>query len=157
MTIIAVAGDVMAADSMDTIGALRVTCPAPKITRRQDGALIGIAGHCPCVEAFRVWWLAGADPNNRPVAAPDADESHLDALELLPGGLVTRYDYHARPYRVVNPYAIGSESAGIMVKTALLCGKTLAQAVALACEHVIHVGGPIQVEHLAATSLAAAA
>lgn len=148
MTVIVANGKEMAADSIAVVGSRRTQAARPKIVRRADGWLAGAAGTTPRCDAFMEWFHAGADPHTRPTVPSDSNDCELDALVLTTDGLLFRSNHRYELYAVRCPYAIGEEAAASMAFAALCMGASCAEAVALAIEHSIYVGGPVQVEWL---------
>lgn len=146
----------MAADSLGLVGSRRMICARPKIVRRRDGWLAGAAGSVPRCDAFMEWFQAGADPKTTPDVPADSNEEELDALVLTLQGQLYRSDHRYRLYLVRAPYAIGESDAASMAFAAMAIGKSCGDAVALAIEHTIYVGGPVQVESLEFVRLAVA-
>lgn len=135
---------------MAVVGSQRVIAQIPKIIRRADGWLAGAAGRTPRCEAFKAWFLGGAEPTVRPSVPAGSREDDLDALVLSPDGKLFRLDHEYNLYRCACPFSIGESVAASMAFAAMALGKTPAEAVALAIEHTIYVGGPVQIESLAA-------
>lgn len=135
MTIIAYKDGIMAADTASFSNAWRLRSIRPKITRLDDGSLVGCAGSSAVICAY-MEWLTG-----KTTTKPDIkiEEDDLDALLARPDGTLWRIGSLLRPYRVEALYAVGSEVASMMALGAMYAG---------AIEHTIYVGGEVQVERL---------
>lgn len=90
MTVIAYRDGIMAADRQSTISGVRA-CEVTKVARRDDGALIGMAGNAGLAAAVFRWFLAG-EVGARPPMHMNADE-HKTALVVIvrPDGSVEEH------------------------------------------------------------------
>lgn len=143
MTIICYRDGVLASDSLFVYNGRRHGSLA-KIFRASDGSIAGNAGGGQLVDAFREWFLAGADQATRPT--PQSNDEFA-ALVIKPSGEV--YDVGERCIltRLEAPfYAIGS-GAPIAIG-AMEMGATAEQAVAAAIKWQTSCGGEIQVLRL---------
>lgn len=141
MTVVVIKDNVMAADSMAFTGSLRMPASRPKVHRRDDGALIGLAGNTGNCDAAREWFLAG-EGDQHPPLKPDEDGA-LAMLILRPDGRAYRANDGFRLYEIPPIYAIGYETSATLAMGAMYAGATAREAVALAIKHTVWVGGEV--------------
>jgi hypothetical protein len=145
MTIIAVKGGVMVADSASFQGGVMFPCPVPKIVAVSHG-LIGASGATGDCAMLRQWALDGMDFDRRPrfsYGDVSADESVL-WVWLKPDGTVHMGDCTLNTWLVPQPIAIGM---GVEYLYGLLDGgMEIAAAVARTVARIAYLGGPVQVE-----------
>lgn len=128
MTTVAYDADrmLMASDSGINDGVLAFD--GQKIFVAPDGDLIGICGDCVDGILFAEWYQSGADRSNHPLLSPDSD---MAAITMGKDGVHT-WDRRFVPNRVHSKrYAIGTGNHAAIA--AMLCGKTLEQAIEVAC------------------------
>lgn len=133
MTTIACDGKTMACDSRQ-IGAYIDNVKAEKI-REFNGCLIGNAGDPAMLQTFISWLNAGGDKSKK----PDIDDNEF---LMLKDGKIYHYSKELNPVPTGTPSAIGSGASFAMA--AMLCGKTPAEAVGIACQLDPFTGGDIQ-------------
>lgn len=151
MTIIAVKGAEMAADSACFQGNVMFPLPSPKIVRVPGGGLVGAAGATGDCTALRLWAGEGmnfSDPPKLSFSSPDQDSSIL-WLWLRPDGIVHMGDCTMSHWLVPQPVAIGSGAE--FVYGLLEAGVTLACAVSIAIKRIVFLGGDVQVEQIGST------
>lgn len=146
MTIIAIKGDTMAADSDCFNQHIRYPMVFQKISRGPTG-LIGICG--PTSDAYRIhlWFRNGESPEDKPSGLRIGEEG-IEGLILRPDGSVWHFDERLLLTPSVAPATTGVSNACIFAEGAMAFGATAEQAVRLAIEHCTHVGGPVQVERI---------
>lgn len=140
MTIIAYRDGIMVADSQVSKGPLRYGT-YEKIRRLSDGSFFAAAGlGDDCEGVFR--WLEKGGAEEKPKV-----ESAFTALIVRPGYEFPHEMEEALRERDVRaPYvAIGENFAVSLCIGAMAMGATAAQAVAIAIEHSVWVGGAVQV------------
>jgi hypothetical protein len=130
MTTIATDGKSMAGDSQTTAGR-EITGYASKVTKLEDGRIIGACGPSVDCIKFRIYMAEGGD---KPSLTDD-----FCALLLKPNGAVSylEKDMIEIPYRV--PAGVGSGSEFAI--GAMMAGKSPADAVALAIDRDTNSGG----------------
>lgn len=147
MTVIAYRDGVMAGDRLAVRGSTASRWHA-KIARRDDGALIGLAGDGAVGERYRVWFLAGEDLAKRPALSDeyDGEPASAGALVVRPDGRVEEHTHLAvLPFE--GPYfAIGCGADFALA--AMEMGADAHRAVEVACKLDIHCGGGIDTVHL---------
>jgi len=139
----------MAADSAEISGSLFSMCVFPKILRLQDGTLAGMSGFtADCWLAME--WLREGRPEKQPAFLSDAEgDNSLDILLLKPDGTLWRNSKGVSGFVPEGKISvIGSQSACIVAETAMRLGRSAEEAVQLACNMVVNIRGPVQVEHL---------
>ena len=127
MTTIAYRDGVMAGDRRVTSHS-SVEHQATKIFRRNDGALIGLAGSMPHCRAFSDWFLAGEIAEAKPVIPHDKE---FEALIARPNGAVEWHCPQGWMRCEGDVFAIGS--GGRCALGAMDMGATARQAVEIAC------------------------
>lgn len=155
MTIIAVHGNTMVADSVSWCD--DVCFPVPpgreKVLHTSDGGLVGAAGASQDIALLHKWVVDGMDFAMPPAFvnkdAENAQDYSLGWLWLTSDGRLHLGDQHMRVIRIPKPYAIGMASAVHMWLGAVLGGMDAERALRLAISRCAYVGGEPQVEHLA--------
>lgn len=152
MTIIAVANNIMVADSGQCSGDVWYK-PAPgrrKITRAPDGSLVGGAGFSQHCQALSDWAAAGMDFENLPKLAyldePDQKGQFLVWLWLKPNCTLWFSGHTFMPYEIGQPYAIGANET--FWEGAYAACDDPVRALRLTLQHGSLVRGEPQVEHL---------
>lgn len=152
MTIIAVKGAVMAADSQRSFEGQKYGMPAgrSKISRAPDGSLVGAAGSAVDTHALHEWVRAGMD-----FAAPPSfrytsveDEGRTTWLWLKADATLWHGACDMRCYPVEPLSTIGYATACAFAEGAMRAGLSAEAAVHLAIEHCEYIGAPVQVERL---------
>lgn len=148
MTIIAVKGSMMAADSASFQDDIMFPSAHPKIIRAPDGGLVGACGAAGDCQILRNWVAAGMDFDKPPkFSHPDAtNDKSLLWLWLKPDLSVEMGDSIMNHWIVPSPVVIGS-GAGYL-HGLLDGGIDLAEAVRRAIERVQYIGGPVQAERI---------
>ena len=145
MTIVAVSGRQMAADSWEFADHIGFPVGFPKIVRAPDGSLIGgSGGSMGCYELYK-WVLAGM-PEDKTPELPD--DEPLTWLWLKTDGSLWMGQETFSPWPIHSPNCIGQENPGSMVLAALNAGQDLFTATEFAVARCNKVGGPIQLESL---------
>lgn len=106
---------------------------------RLNGSIFAMAGTASDMEKFMAW-LRREKRGGKPKVEED-----FTAMELNSGGLFL-YDETLARMRLHHPHAIGSGAKGARV--AMMCGKTVEEAVELACKVDSGSRLPIQVYEL---------
>lgn len=132
MTTIAWDGESLCSDSQATAADLVVSLSAVKVHRLDDGGMMALCGE-PAFTRAMLDWLNGKRP-----AAPTGNFAAIVVRE----GSVRCYDDGESYLTVEAPYARGSGC--VVARVAMLCGRTAAEAVAMAAELDIYSGGPVQ-------------
>jgi hypothetical protein len=147
MTIIAVQGDVMCADSVSFVNRRSSPMVDGKIARAPDGSLVGACGLSVDCYALRQWVLAGMDFSAVPkMQATSSSEDGTHWLWLKPDETVWFGDADFRVHPVANPVAMGMGAEFVDGMMAAGCG--VERAVKVAIERIAYLGGPVQVERL---------
>lgn len=136
MTVIAWDGKTLAADKRATTGG-GIARTVTKIERHKD-ALLAFTGSWDVATQIREWWKAGADPENFPSKARD----DVATLIVIKAGCIE--SYASGPY----PMMIEAEQCAFgsgrdYAEAAMYCGKTAAEAVAVACHFQTDCGNGI--------------
>jgi len=149
MTIIAVQGGVMVADSACFQNDLMFQSVEPKIARAPDGSLVGSSGSMGDGVALKAWVRAGMDFDNPPKFSFTvvSDSSSILWLWLKPNGDIYMGDCTMGTWPVPSPTAIGC--GGLYLHGLLDGGVPLEEAVERTIERVPYLGGPVQVERIA--------
>lgn len=139
MTVIAWDGKTLAADRrMTTSWGAHDT--VTKIGRARDGALWAGAGEAPIALRVLHWWQAGAVPADFP---PEASKENAATLVIvLATGDVLQYTTSPFPTLLSQPrsaFGAGRDFAA----AAMMCGKTAAEAVQIACDLCVNCGNGI--------------
>jgi ATP-dependent protease HslVU (ClpYQ) peptidase subunit len=103
---------------------------------RVGNGIYGMAGNAVDASKFMTWIRRGKRGGKPKV------EEDFCALELTPDGLFL-YDEKLHPMRITQPYAIGSGAKA--ARAAMVCGKTVEEAVEIACDIDSGSRTPIQV------------
>ena len=148
MTIIVAHNGIMVADSMAVVGGRREPSGYDKITRCRDGSLVACCGAADDGEAFRQWAMAGFPAESKPRLTEGEDG--FRAIHMRPDGSVWTFYGTERSFPSYQPTIIGEGTACNFVAGAMAAGASAEKAVQLAIEHTIYVGGPVQVERMAA-------
>jgi len=148
MTIIAVAGSIMAADSASFQDDIMFPSAEPKIVRAPGGGLIGACGAAGDCQILRRWVAGGMDFDKPPkFSHPDAtNDKSLLWLWLKSDLSVEMGDSTMNCWIVLSPVVIGC-GAGYL-HGLLDGGVDLPEAVRRAIERVQYIGGPVQVERV---------
>lgn len=142
MTTIACNREEMAADSRTSDDAVFYTT-AGKITRVGNN-LVGCCGNLDSIAKFLTWFRKKKKPKD----CPEFSGEDFEAIVLSPGGMFM-FANSCQPRRIVDEfYATGS--GGMAALAALRCGKSPAEAVAIAILCDKNSGGPVVVERLPA-------
>lgn len=151
MTIIAVKGRTMAADSMAVKGDVR-THLAPgdtKIIRAPDGSLVGSCGNSSDCWTLRQWVLDGMSFAQPPSFAHAASSDvSVDWLWLKTDGTAWRGDARMTVHPLLAPTTIGCSPAWQFTEAAMFLGLSAYDAVQFAITHCQNIGGAVQVESL---------
>lgn len=107
--------------------------------RRHNGALYGAAGESADCDAFFEYASRGCK-GRRPKVS-----ENFSGLALTTKGLFL-YDCHLRPMRMKKQFAIGSGAKA--ARAAMLCGKSVREAVEIACEVDADSSLPVEVFQL---------
>lgn len=151
MTIIAVAGDMMLADSMSFRGDVgeRIPPGRSKIHRAPDGSLVGAAGYVGDIFALYKWVDAGMNWLCPPkLAFEHKDDDSLDWLHLRLDGTVWRCQASWMPYEIAKPNTIGMNGACYLFEGAMEAGATPIRAMEIAVRRTAFTGGDVHFEHL---------
>ena len=151
MTIIAVANNLMVADSACFSGTVRFRAPHPKITRAPDGSLVGAAGAGGHTGPLRDWVLAGMDFEKLPrlpTLDKDDEGNRLVFLWLRTDGRCFCGNYEFIVYELSVPNSIGTADACWIWHGAYDACHDPEQALRVTLARCIYVGGEPQVEHL---------
>lgn len=147
MTCVAWDGKTLAADRRITSNGA-VNTEMTKVHRREDGALIGMAGEMCTSSEFIRWFMANDSEVPMPeLKAKVSPEECSAAIIVDPDGEVRAYDRDGWHVVESKHYAIGS--GGLLARMAMRCGKSAARAVELASEFDIYSGGGVDVVHAA--------
>ena len=141
MTVIAWKDGVLAADKrMTTSWGAHDT--VKKIGHARDGALYGITGEAPIGLRMLAWWQAGAVAADFPPEAAKANEATL--VIFLATGDVAQFT--TGPYPSLLAQGVCAFGAGRdFAMAAMVCGKSAAEAVCVACELCVNCGNGIDV------------
>lgn len=151
MTIIAVHNDIMGADSMSFSEGMMKPFPrdVSKIARAPDGSLVGGTGHSLDTHALREWVVAGMD-----FAKPPKFLNHTDNTDCIMW-VWLRHDAKCFSgnetmmfHEVSTPYAIGYQTATTLWLGAILAGASMEQAIRIAIERCVWVGGEPHLQQL---------
>jgi hypothetical protein len=142
MTIIATTGGIMACDTQLTVEAFKYTSLRPKITsRRSDGAIIGATGLTCLCNAVMDWFVAGE--KGKFELPPNVPEDDFGYMVLHPNGRVTYTGISGVPLEIPSTYAIGAMSASYMALGAMRAGASAREAVQIAIDNTVNVGGGV--------------
>jgi len=149
MTIIVAKDGIMCADSLCTIGSVGYPVAFPKIVRLADGSLLGGAGYAgDCWNAFE-WFLAGSPAALPMLIGERGKDNELDLLMMKKDGSIWRSATGLGGFYPMPPFAaIGEHAACIVADAANRMNRSAAEAVQLAIDLVVSIGGPVQVERL---------
>lgn len=148
VTIIAAAGDMMAADSASFQNDLMFKSVEPKIIRTPCGGLIGATGASGDAYILRHWVAAGMAFDKPPKFSWTniENDSSILWLWLKPDLTVWMGDATMNHWLVPSPSAVGY---GTQYLHGLLdCGATLESAVRRTIARMPYLGGEVQVEQL---------
>ena len=135
MTTIAVSRVAMAADSRTRWDTGEFLTCDDKIEEIGE-SLVGCAGDVAAIFKFLQWF------RNQDRERPEFDDKNFDAVVLDSTGIYL-YAGTTYPSRIRDPdFAIGTGS--MAAKAAMLCGKTPAEAVAIAIKCDKNSGGPVR-------------
>ena len=140
MTVIACDGKTMAADSLMTMGSDIAAVSCKKLYRVGD-SVVGFAGAIGIAHAVLEWlsivYLTQDDPGEYP-------DKNGEALILImhPNGQVNIMDSAGHEFPAGKPAAIGT--GGTVAMTAMLCGKSVKEAVKMATKYDAFCGGKIR-------------
>jgi hypothetical protein len=154
MTIIAVWGACMCADSEQFRAEIGYPSPDLKITRAPDGSLVGACGASVDTWALREWVRAGMDFSNPPkLGYPAASEDSAMWLWLKADRTVWKGDADMRLHPVCNPGSMGRGASYVdgalgLIERYGIEGISLADVVSLAISRVQYIGGPVQTEYV---------
>jgi hypothetical protein len=147
VTIIAVQGGTMVADSMQFVNGRSSPCPDGKIARAPDGSLVGACGGSVDTWALRQWVRDGMNFNAKPAMMyPATHDESIMWLWLKPDRTVWKGDADFRLHPVANPVAMGMGAE--FVDGAMSAGASIVRAVELAVQRLAYLGGAVQVERL---------
>jgi ATP-dependent protease HslVU (ClpYQ) peptidase subunit len=107
-----------------------------KVFRLESGAIVAFCGKMVLAYAVMLWLDGKAE---RPAVV---DAEGFTALLVEPDGSAWEYDESLSRCPACVPWAGGSGE--LIVATAMRCGKTAREAVAIACELDVYTGGEIQ-------------
>lgn len=141
MSVIAYDGRIVAADSQLDSNGTKLTMT--KLFRHEDtGRIIGAVGDS-IVAAEMVWWITrtGADGVEFPEAARSKDGVSPARVFIWENGKAFMYGGGRIGVEVHAPFAMGSGQDAAMA--AMLCGRTAAEAVEVACRVDTGCGGPV--------------
>ena len=155
MTIIVAYRGIMAADSMSVCGGRRAPAGYPKIKCLPDGSLVGCTGSADDCYAFADWAARGFPDDSKPTLT-QPDDGFRAIHMRLDGSIWGHYSVH-RAYPMVEPGLAGESIAVAVADGAIAAGKSAQEAVRIAIERTVWVGGPVQVEYLGGVKLAAVA
>jgi len=126
VTVIAWDGRTLAADKRATSGG-GIVRTVTKIERHED-ALLAITGEFDVAAEMRQWWKSGADAEKFP---PKAREDVATLIVIRQGRIET---YCGGPYSMrIEDYRCAFGSGRDFAEAAMHCGKSAAEAVAVAC------------------------
>lgn len=151
MTIIAVHGRMMVADSASFSGGLQYTVRIPKITRAPDGSLVGAAGASCQTQCLKRWVQAGMNFDvlpKMPTLEKDDEDNAIAWLWLRPDGHVFIGDVRMDFYEGPNSYSIGYRDACNFWQGAVTATNDPIAALKLAIANCVYLGGEPQVEYL---------
>src|SRR5579883_1718015 len=139
MTIIAVHGSLMVADSFAWSGHYGYPCGAPKIVRAPDGSLVGASGLWRDCIALHEWVRAGMNFSAPPKFLYEYDprdegDASLDWLWLRPDRSVWRVGTDMLPMPMVTGVCVGSSTACLVAEAAMAAGANVIRAVKFAIE-----------------------
>lgn len=146
MTVIAVKGRTMAADSWASAVGMHWPIAFPKI-RRGRGGLIGTSGASRDCWRVQQWFLIGEDPHDKPRDLKTGDEG-VTALILRPDGSLWCIDETLAPWPTEGLGTVGYTAACAFTEGAMRAGLSAEAAVRLAIKHCTHIGGDVQVESI---------
>lgn len=141
MTCIAWDGEVMAADSMSSLGPSYYHMLVNKLVHFADGSVGATAGDAAAGRELSVWYDAGCVAKDFPASCRDKLECPYLLVATTDGQLKL---YENGPYGVViknQVWAIGSGSE--VAITAMKCGLSAVSAVEMACAELASCGGPV--------------
>lgn len=149
MTIIAVVGDMMLADSFMFRGETGSKCVRDKVVRLPDGSLLGACGYCGDIEKLYNWAMAGMDFDNPPkFALPTTDDNMCDWLHLRLDRTLWRCTAQLAPYQMESPSCVGVNQACILWEGAVMGGCNPIRAMELTIAKCAYVGGDVDYKRL---------
>ncbi len=149
MTTVAWGGKSLAADRRVTANGFIVT-EWTKVHRREDGALIGVAGEMCTASEFVRWFMTNDSEVEMPsLKAKVSTEECAVAIIVDADGVVTAFDRDGWHVVESKRYAVGSGAN--LAAMAMRCGKSAARAVELASEFDIYTGSRVDVLHYGST------
>jgi hypothetical protein len=111
-----------------------------KIGRARDGALYGITGEAAIGLRLLAWWQVGAAINDFPPEA--AKENVATLVVVVATGDILQYTTGPHPSLLAQKHcAFGAGRDFAMA--AMVCGKSAAEAVCVACELCVNCGNGI--------------
>lgn len=131
MTVIATDGRKMVGDGLTLDGWDILSRDTVKVWRLEDGSVFGCCGDATDKFIFERWMSRGGKPEL---------SKGFSALVLSRNG-IHLYDDKLVPIPLTGPQAIGSGAP--FAKAAMACGKTVEEAVQIACELNAGCGGTI--------------
>ena len=147
MTTIAATLDGLAGDRMVWVESKSAWYPAKKI-RRTAKAIFGAAGHAGDCTRFLDWAEAGFPEKKRPKWEETGGEDVAWLLMVTEEGIFVMSNDDPYPEQVADGfYAIGS--GGKAATAALMCGKTLPEAMEIAAQIDPYTRAPFDIEWLA--------
>jgi ATP-dependent HslUV protease subunit HslV len=143
VTVIAYRDGVLATDSMQVQGALRVGFHS-KIVEAPDGSIGAASGLGSACQAFGKWFQTWNGDHDH-VANPFTGGNDWAAMIIRPDLSVWNLDsdLHWHLYHGMRFYADGEGTARCIAIGAMEMGATAEQAVQAAIRHSVHVGGPV--------------
>ena len=135
MTTIACSRDEMACDSRTSASEIYFTTD-DKVIRIRD-SLVGCCGNLDSISKFLQWYTKGG---SEPVEFEDGDD--FEAIVLTKRGIFM-YSNSCWPRRIKDKFC-ASGSGDMSALAAMYCGKTPAEAVAIAIKCDKNSGGPVR-------------
>lgn len=137
MTVIAWDGRTLAADKRVSFHGL--ACTTTKLARAGD-CLVGLSGDGSAARELLEWFRAGAAPSNYPECQKTDDWGSI--LVIRPGGDIHKYERGPHPL-VIQDERVAIGAGRDFAIAAMHCGKTAAEAVAIACIYECSCGNGI--------------
>lgn len=134
MTTICTDGETMAADTLITGRGLKHGTFS-KLTRANDGSIIGLVGSPFDLDSFVEWF-------NGDRKEPWSADEDVEILVLSPSGVIQCFNYLGRSFVCTAPQAIGSGAA--VAYGALAVGVSPRQAIEVATQHDMATGGAVE-------------
>jgi ATP-dependent protease HslVU (ClpYQ) peptidase subunit len=142
MTTIAWDGKNLAGDRRVTQNAV-VNTEATKVYKRNDGALIGVAGELCTISEYARWFMAGGVGEAPPLKAKCTEDTYCTVITVTPDGVVKAHDKDGWHVVESKTYAMGCGAPLAMM--AMRCGKSAARAVQLTAEFDVYTGNEVDV------------